>query len=41
MTGWITDTKNGFDDLEVYMECGYVRVQLAEIISKWRIAFLT
>ena len=26
MKGWTTDTKNSFDDLEVYMEYGYVFV---------------
>ena len=25
---WSTDTKNGYDDLEVYMEYGYVFVSL-------------
>ena len=32
---WSTDTKTGYDDLEVYMEYGYMflSVQLAEIMS--------
>ena len=36
-----SDFKNGYDDLEVYMEYGCVFwVQLAEIMPKWRIASL-
>ena len=34
---WSTDFKNGYGDLEVYMEYG---VQLAEIMPKWRVASL-
>ena len=30
MVGWSTDTKNGYDDLEEYMEYGYVFVSLTD-----------
>ena len=29
MRGWSADTKNNYDDLEVYMEYGYVFVSTA------------
>ena len=30
MVGWSTDTKNGYDDLEEYMEYGYLFVSLTD-----------
>ena len=43
MTEWSTDTKNGYDNLEVFIEYAMhmcLWVQLAEIIPKWRLSAL-